>query len=161
MCGSAVLVVGVVLLGGLALVGVAAGRGAVLLQLGEGAGVDGVLDARLLDGVVDGGLDALEVEDVVRFTELADLLRLELQVVRFDARLGEGGDGDAVAADLLGQELHGVERRHHVQLAVFLGGGGAGGTAAGGERDQAEGHGSGEGGGGYEASYVHGIHFQQ
>ncbi|GFM97075.1 hypothetical protein Sfulv_18860 [Streptomyces fulvorobeus] len=64
------LLLGVLLLGVLLLV---ADLAAVLLQRGERRGVDGVLHPGLGDGVVDGGLDALEVEDVVRLPETADL----------------------------------------------------------------------------------------
>lgn len=168
MCGSApalgAVVVPGLLLGvllGAVVVALVADLGAVLLQRREGGGVDGVLDAGLGDRVVDGGLDALEVEDDVGLAELADLLRLELQVVGFDAGLGERVDGDVVAAYLLGQVLHGVERRDHVQLAAASLVGGVGGSGAGGEGDDAERDGSGDGGGGYEATYVHDTHFQQ
>ncbi|GDY65811.1 hypothetical protein SAV14893_052040 [Streptomyces avermitilis] len=134
---------------------------AVLLQRGQRRGVDLRPDPGLRDGVVDGGLEVLEVEDRVRLLELHGLLGADLQVVRLLAGLGQTGDPHMLPADLLGEILHGVERRHHVELSAVPAVG-RGRVRAGGERAETEKGGRGHGGPGYEASsYVHDSHFQQ
>ncbi|CAM5707526.1 hypothetical protein SGLAM104S_03783 [Streptomyces glaucescens] len=141
----------------LALVAVVVLDAAVVLQLGEGRGVDLGLRAGLGDGLVDGGLEGLQVEDRVGFLQLGGLLGAELQVVRFLTGLGEGGDVHVVPADLLGEELHRVERRDDIELVRVARVGGVAG--AGGQGSETEG---GHRCGGYEvSSYVHESHFQQ
>ena len=70
-----------------------------------GAGAD------LLDGLVQGGLEAGDVGDDVRFAQLGGLLAGELEVVRLDVGGGHGGDLDELAANGLGQVLDRVEGR--------------------------------------------------
>ena len=56
-----------------------------------GGGVDHVPGTGLCDGLVDGGLQALEIEDGVGLLDRADLPGRQLQVVRLDAGRGELG----------------------------------------------------------------------
>ena len=112
----------------LALVVVPAG-GRVQQRLHAGH-VERPVAAVLRDGVVHRRLETLEVDDQLRVADLADLARVELQVVRLGAGLGQVGHPDRVAADPLGEELEGVERGHHVD-PLGVGAGGAAGGAAG------------------------------
>ncbi len=115
----------------------------VVDQRADGGGVDDVLGAGLVDGLVDGGLEALEVQHRVGLLDGGDLLGGELQVVRLDAGGGQVGDADVLAAYLRGEELHGVERRDDVQFAVRALG--AAVAAAGGEGEGADHRGDGQG----------------
>ncbi|GAA3065030.1 hypothetical protein GCM10020000_55920 [Streptomyces olivoverticillatus] len=91
--------------------------------------------------------------------------------MRLDARLGQVGDADVIAADLLRQVLHGVERRDDLELSVLGAGARAVASPAGGQRQKAGGRGECDGGGAYSArgegpegayrAYVHDTHFQQ
>ena len=83
-----------------------------------------MVGAGLVDGLVDGGLEAALVEHHAGVLEVRGLARLELEVVRLLAGLGQVDDVHVAAADPLGDELQGVERGDH------LGPSACGGTAA-------------------------------
>ncbi len=76
-----------------------------------GGDVDGPVGGLLRHGLVDGGLEALDVEDEVGGGDLGDLGGGELEVVRLDAGRGEGRDGHGVAADLRGRRTRAGRRR--------------------------------------------------
>ena len=71
--------------------------------------------ADLLDGLVQGGLEAGDVGDEVGLAQLGGLLTGELEVVRLDVGRGHGGDLDERAADGLGQVGDRVEGRRDRQ----------------------------------------------
>ena len=71
--------------------------------------------ADLLDGLVQGGLEAGDVGDEVGLAQLGGLLAGELEVVRLDIGRGHGGDLDERATDGLGQVLDRVEGRGYRQ----------------------------------------------
>ena len=80
-------------------------------QQGEPGGhVDGPVGGLLRDGLVDGRLEALDVQDEVGLGDLGDLRGAELEVVRLDARGRQDVTSTALAADLLGGVLQRVER---------------------------------------------------
>ena len=82
----------------------------VAAEQGERGGhVDRVVGSLLGDGLVDGGLEALDVEDEVGLRDVGDLRGAQLQIVRLDARRGQGGDVGVGPADLLGGVLEWVE----------------------------------------------------
>ena len=119
------------------LLGGVVGVGAGLNQLGCGGDVDDGLGGLLLDGLVNGALEAREVDNRVRGGQGVDHLGGELEVVRLGAVRGQGGDGNVLATDLLSQVLQGVERGHDGQFAVLGGaisGRGRGGAGGQGER---------------------------
>ena len=127
---------GLSLFGGLFLGGVVC-VGAGLDQLGRGGNVNDGLGGLLLDGLVNRALEAREVDDSVRGGQRVNHLGGELEVVRLGAVRGQRGDGDVLAADLLGQVLQRVEGGHDGQGAVLGGaisGRGRGGTGGQGER---------------------------
>ena len=127
---------GLGLIGGLFLVlGGVVRVGAGLNQLGRGGDVDDGLRGLLLDGLVNGALEAREIDHRVSGGQRVDHLGRELEVVRLGAVRGQGGNGDVLAADLLSQVLQGVERGHDGQFAVF------GGAAVGCGRGDAGGQG--------------------
>ena len=104
--GAAVVVVVRVLLGALAGVLTAGGQG----EAGGRGDVDGGVGGLAAHGLVDGRLEAGEVDDGLRPGHRPDRLGGQLEVVGLDARLGQRGDAHVVAADPLGSELEGVER---------------------------------------------------
>ncbi len=114
------------------LLGVLPGRD----QVGEPGGVDDTLRAVLREGLVDGRLEAAEVDGHVGLGQLGRLLHAELEVVRLLTRAGQVDHRDVVAADPLGQELQGVHRGHDRGRRVVRAGGGVG--TAGGEGQQQE-----------------------
>ncbi len=68
-----------------------------------------------LGGLLDRGLEAVaQVEHDRRVEDLVDLLRRELEIVRFGARRGEVRHRDPVAPDALRGVRHGVERTDDV-----------------------------------------------
>ena len=81
-------------------------------QVNAGRHVDDGLGGVELNGLVDCGLETLEVDDSSCLGELLDLLVRQFEVVGFCSRRGEGLDADQVSADLLGQVLEGVEASH-------------------------------------------------
>ncbi len=110
------------LLGVLLVLGVLLALGVLLLaQLDGRQHVERAVGGLLLDGLVDGGLEAGGVDDEVGLAKRADLLRRELEVVRLAAGLGEVRDLDVVAADPLGQEGVRVEAGRH-RGAALVGG---------------------------------------
>jgi hypothetical protein len=68
-----------------------------------------------LDALVERRREAGEVHHEIGVLQPGGVLPRELQVVRFGAGRREVGDGDAVAADPLGDELERVEGRDHVE----------------------------------------------
>ncbi len=132
--------------------GVALGE-VVVLQRGGRGGVDLVLGAGVGDRLVDGGLQALEVDDRVGLLDRPDLLGGEFEVVRLDAGGGEVGDLHVLAAYPAGEELHRVEGRDDVQLALRALGAA---TAAAGRQGEAGGEGG--GGQGYGAASTSSDH---
>ena len=77
------------------------------------AHVHGLVGGDLCDGLVDRGLESLDVQDQVGFADLSDLLWGQLHIVGFRPRRGETGDGDVRAPHLLGGVLQRIERGHH------------------------------------------------
>jgi hypothetical protein len=71
--------------------------------------VEGGIRGLGLHGIVDGRLEAGEVQDGLGLRQLGDGLRRELEVVRLGAGLGQRRHLDEVAADALRDELEGVE----------------------------------------------------
>ena len=91
-------------------------------MLGDGGrpgGVHQVLGGARGDRVVDGGLEAREVDHDIGLADGADLARRELDVVRLGARRGEGRDRDEVAAHVLDDVLQRVERCQHREAVVL------------------------------------------
>ena len=81
---------GLGLVGGLfLLLGGVVGVGASLNQLGCGRDIDDGLGCLLLDGLVNGALEAREVDDRVRGGQGVDHLGGELEVVRLGAFRGQ------------------------------------------------------------------------
>ena len=81
-------------------------------QINAGLDVDDGLGGVEFNGLVDCGLETLEVNDSSCLGELLDLLVRQFEVVGFCSRRGERLDADQVSADLLGQVLEGVEASH-------------------------------------------------
>ena len=71
------------------------------VEVGDGGDVEGVLAALLVDRGVDGRLEALRVDDQPRLAHRRDVLGAQLDLVRLGSGLGQAGDRDVVAADLL------------------------------------------------------------
>ena len=115
-------------------------RGEREVQLRGGGHVETAVRGLRGDRLVDGRLQALLEHHDRGLADAGHVPRRQLEVVRLRARLGEVGDTDVRAADLLGGQLQRVERRHDGQRAGALRP--AVGGAAPGERDR----GGGEGG---------------
>ncbi|CNG22780.1 Uncharacterised protein [Mycobacterium tuberculosis] len=85
--------------------------------LDDGGGIQRPALGVLADGVVHGGLDALDVDGEVGVLDVGDLPGGQLQVVRLGSGPGERPHEDVVSADPLRQPRHRVERRDHGRLA--------------------------------------------
>ena len=82
----------------------AGGRGDV--ERGRADGVDAVIERRS---------EAAEVDDQIGVLQRGGVASGQLEVVRFGSGRRDVGDLHEVAADLLGDELQRVERRHDVE----------------------------------------------
>jgi hypothetical protein len=131
------------------LVAVAAGQ---LEQRHGGGHVERAVLRLLLDRLVHGRLEAAQVGDHPGVADLADLARVQLDIVWLGARLGQVAHADRLGADPLAEELQGVERGHHVEPAV---GETAGGIVAAAPREAGR-HAHGQQRG--ECSALHNIH---
>ena len=81
-------------------------------QINTAGDVDNGLGGVQLNGLVDGRLEALEVNDSSCLGELLNLLIRQFEVVRLCSWRSQGFDVNQVAADLLGEVLERVEAGH-------------------------------------------------
>ena len=105
-----------------------------------------VLAVGLLDGLVDRGLERVDVDDEVGALHVRDLARGQLEVVRLAARSRQVLDRVVVAGDPVDQELERVGRGHHGGPAVVT-------TGAARDEEGGEQEGRGDQGGTTHGSY--------
>lgn len=87
-------------------------------EVGDVGGVDHVLGVARVDGLVDGALEAGQVQDEVGLADGPNLSRGQLDVMRLGPGGRQRGDGDELAAHLLGDVLQRVEGREHLHRAA-------------------------------------------
>ena len=95
-------------------------------QINTAGNIDDGLGGVQLNGLVNSGLEALELNDGSGLRELLNFLVRQFEVVRLCSRRGEGFDVNQIAADLLGEVLERVEAGHNLHWrSRSLGAGGA------------------------------------
>ena len=95
-------------------------------QINAAGDIDDGLGGVQLNGLVNGRLEALEVNDGSSLRELLNFLVRQLEVVRLCSRRSEGFDVNQIAADFLGEVLERVEAGHDLHgRSGSLGAGGA------------------------------------
>ena len=95
-------------------------------QINAAGDIDDGLGGVQLNGLVNSGLEALEVNDSSCLGELLNFLVRQFEVVRLCSRRSEGFDVNQIAADFLGEVLERVEAGHDLHgRSGRLGAGGA------------------------------------